>query len=110
MSLKPSPFSFSEQRLRAVWRDNKTSSRRGEYELRTLINHFSDQGLPNHQRTKALCLKLYDIAADGSETHVKLLDDCYSDTYWLGPQPKVNEQQVRPTSFVDIRKLDTLRH
>ncbi|KAL2406386.1 hypothetical protein ABEF93_006132 [Exophiala dermatitidis] len=47
MALRPSEFTFTEDRLRDIWRDPENLRRRSQYENYGLVDHESEHGLPD---------------------------------------------------------------
>ncbi len=96
MSLRPGKLSFSQDRLRAIWRDPENQER-GILELHPLVNHKTDHELPSLIKARELCLKLYDDT-EVPVLHLARLDKRYSDTYWLADLGRATEieQQVSP--------------
>ncbi|KAK4942217.1 hypothetical protein LTR10_017974 [Elasticomyces elasticus] len=102
MSLQPSDFSFSQDRMRAVWSDPENFSRRGAYELHTLINHESEHGFPTIGEAKKLCFKLYESTEDPA-LHLTRLDQAYSNTYWLGNLGRAVDVEQKVGIITDSR-------
>lgn len=106
MSLKPGEFSFSEDRLRAIWEDRDNFGPSPEVKAYHDLHKYSQSHVPGARHAKPLCLKLYEDT-ESPELHVGRLDASYSALHmpgklWRSPH---TEQQVG--IFGHVRHAET---
>ncbi|EXJ84803.1 hypothetical protein A1O3_05475 [Capronia epimyces CBS 606.96] len=83
MSLRPSRFAFSEDRLKAIWRDPENFQRKSVYEWHQIVDHDSEHGLPDQRAARRLCLQFSKDVEDPKFSLARL-DASYSAT-WRPP-------------------------
>jgi hypothetical protein len=96
MALETGPYSFTEARLKIIWRDINSPAVGSGWRPQRVVNQISRGGLPSQRTAEAVCRKLYDAAADSNGTgfQLEVLDECYGSTYEISPRRKCGEEQA----------------
>lgn len=110
MSLRPGRFTFTEDRLKAIWGDPDNFRRQSAYEWHKLVNHESGHGLPDQRVARKLCLQFRKDVED-PDSHLTCLDASYSSTFRppnLGRSAGI-EDQARPLIILSTDTISSHR-